>query len=192
MVEAQEAIAAGVPPLRRKVWTRAEYARMINAGLLREGDHVELIAGEIVAKVTQNSPHATGVSLGQEALRAAFGSGYHVRVQLPLSFEPDSEPEPDLAIVVGTPRDYRDAHPASALLVIEVADSSLVFDRTWKGSLYALAAIPEYWITNLGSGLIEVYRDPGPDPAALLGHGYRQRLSIGPDGEIVLAAIPHA
>jgi Uma2 family endonuclease len=78
-----------------------------------------------------------------------------------LALDPASEPEPDIAIVSGSPRDYRDAHPSTALLIVEVADASLAFDRTVKASLYARAAIPEYWLLNLVDQLLEVHRNPG-------------------------------
>ncbi len=165
---------------------------MIDAGILDENDRAELIAGEIVTKVTQKSPHATAVSLGNDALRAVAGTEFHVRVQLPLALDPDSEPEPDLAIVAGSARTYRDAHPTSAALVVEVSDTTLTFDRSWKASIYARAAIADYWIVNLPGRLLEVYRDPAPDAAALLGYAYRQRLSFGPDDQVSLLAIPHA
>ena len=71
-----------------------------------------------------------------------------------------SEPEPDIAVVRGRIEDYRDAHPTSPVLVVEVADSSLARDRGRKGSLYARAGVPDYWIVNLTDGVLEIYRDP--------------------------------
>jgi Uma2 family endonuclease len=98
--------------------------------------------------------------LVEEALRAAFGSGFDVRAQLPLAVDDRSEPEPDIAVVVGSPRDYRDSHPKTALLVVEVADSSVEFDRTRKLAMYARNGIEEYWILNLEARALEVYRQP--------------------------------
>lgn len=100
----------------------------------------------------------------QDALRKAFGEGTHVRIQLPLALDPSSEPEPDVTVVRGSPRDYRDAHPSAALLVVEVADTTLSHDRDQKGSLYARAGVADYWIVNLVDQVLEVYRDPGPSP----------------------------
>jgi Uma2 family endonuclease len=191
MVEATKTPVVQATVTRRR-WTRAEYEQMGEAGILDENDRVELVAGEIVTKVTQRSPHATAVGLGYEALRAVVGTGFHVRAQLPLALDPDSEPEPDLVVVAGSPRAYSDAHPTSALLVVEVSDTSLAFDRTWKMSIYARAGIPDYWIINLPDRLLEVYRDPGPDTAALVGYAYRQRLSFGPDDRVTLVAMPDA
>jgi Uma2 family endonuclease len=191
MVEATKTRAVQAAVTRRR-WTRAEYEQMGEAGILDENDRVELVAGEIVTKMTQKSPHATAVSLGLAALQPVAGARFHVRVQLPLALDPDSEPEPDLAIVAGQPRDYRDAHPTSAVLVVEVSDTSLAFDRTWKMSIYARAGIPDYWIINLQDRLLEVYREPAPDAAAVVGYAYRQRLSFGLGDGVTLLAIPGA
>jgi Uma2 family endonuclease len=144
--------------LRR--WTRQEYERMIDAGVLTTEDRVELVDGEIVTVTPQKSRHATAVRLAETALRRAFGEGVDVRTQLPLALDPASEPEPDVAVVTGAPRDYRDAHPSTALLIVEVADTSLDFDRTKKAAVYARAGIPDYWIVNLVDEVIEVYREP--------------------------------
>jgi Uma2 family endonuclease len=146
--------------LRR--WTRQEYDRMIDAGVLTTDDHVELIDGEIVTMTPQKSRHATAVRLADTALRRAFGDGVDVRSQLPLALGDDSEPEPDLSVVVGAPRDYRDEHPTTALLVVEVSDSTVVFDRTKKAGVYARARIADYWLVNLIDGILEVRRFPAP------------------------------
>jgi len=133
---------------------------MIDAGVLTPGDQVELVDGEIVAVTPQKSRHATAVSLVESALRQGFGEGYHVRSQLPLALDPVSEPEPDVAVVPGTARDYRDAHPSTALLIVEVADSTLQFDRTTKASVYARAGIADYWVLNLVDAVVEAHRNP--------------------------------
>src|SRR5206468_772316 len=112
------------------------------------------------------------ISLAQEALRAAVGPEFHVRTQGPLALGTASEPEPDIAIVGGKVRDYRDHHPASAVLIVEIADSSLIYDREDKGSLYARFGIPEYWIINLPEGVIEVYRDPEREEGTRFGWHY--------------------
>jgi Uma2 family endonuclease len=156
-----------------KRWSREDYERMIEAGIFAPGERVELIDGEILEMSPQKSPHSTGVSLTAETLRVAFGEGYHVRTQMLLALDPYSEPEPDIAVVRGSPRDYRDAHPSSALLVVEIADSTLTFDREQKGSLYARAGLADYWVLNLPERRLEVYRDPMPMPQARYGWGYR-------------------
>jgi Uma2 family endonuclease len=192
MATTTDAIEAPVPAIVRRLWTRKEYERMVELGILDENDRAELIAGEIVLKMTQKSPHATGVSLGEDALRAVARTGFYVRAQLPIALDPDSEPEPDLAIVSGSARTYRNEHPTSAVLVVEVSDPTLAFDRAWKHGLYARAGIQEYWIVHLVAGVLEVYRDPAPDPAATLGYGYRMRLTLGPEESVSIAAFPSA
>lgn len=126
-----------------------------------EDDPVELIEGEIIQMSPQNTPHAVAVRLVRRVLRQAFPSdNYLVDEQLPLALGPDSEPEPDLSVVEGTPRDFLEEHPSSAVLVVEVADASLQFDRTRKRGLYARYALPEYWIVNLSDRQLEVHRTP--------------------------------
>src|SRR5688500_14289459 len=103
-------------------WTRPEFDRMIEAGILTPDDRVELIDGEILTVTPQGSAHATSVSLASGALRIAFDDSVYVRVQLPLATDGESEPEPDVAVVSGSPRDHCDAHPQAALLVVEISD----------------------------------------------------------------------
>lgn len=140
-------------------WNREEYVRLAEAGYF--GEHrVELIDGVIYDMTPQDSSHATGVRKGQSALQTVFATGFDVRPQLPLALGADSMPEPDIAMVLGEPDDYVDAHPTHAVLILEVADSSELHDRKRKASLYARAGIPEYWISNLVRGHLEVHRDP--------------------------------
>jgi Uma2 family endonuclease len=169
-------------PVRR--WSRSEYDRMVEAGVFAPGERAELIDGEVVAVTPQGSLHAAAVGLAEQALRAAFGPAHHVRVQMPLALDPSSEPEPDVAVVAGSPRDYRDAHPASALLVVEVADTTLAHDRERKGSLYARAGVAEYWLVNLLDGRVEVHRAPVPEPQACYGWAYREVQRSGA-GELI-------
>lgn len=148
------------PAIQTKRWTRQEYDRMAEAGIFSPDDRVQLIDGDIVTMTPQHSPHSAAIGLADAALRQAFGSAYWIRIQLPLIVDPDSEPEPDLAVVSGAPRDYVKEHPRSALLVVEVADTTLSLDRDRKARIYARAGIPEYWIVNLVERCVELYRDP--------------------------------
>jgi len=141
-----------------KNWTRDEYYRMGDAGLFVD-QRVELIDGEILMMSPMKAAHATAIGLATAAISAIFGDGYWVRVQLPLVLGDDSEPEPDIAVVAGSPRDYLE-HPTTALLVIEISDTTLSFDRERKGELYAESGIQEYWIVNLVDGAVEVRRHP--------------------------------
>lgn len=187
----QQAVA-DAPPLRRR-FTRAEYERAAELGLFGPEERLELIGGEVIKKMTpQRSFHATGVTLAAEALRRVFPEWYVVRVQLPLVLGDESEPEPDIALVSGEIRDHLAAHPSTALLVVEVADSSLAFDRTTKASLYAAAGIPEYWIVNLLDRVLEVHREPAPMAEQPFGHHYRSVTRHSADEPIAPLAAPGA
>jgi Uma2 family endonuclease len=144
-------------------WSREEYDRMVGAGILHEDARVQLIEGEILQMTPQYRPHAAAILLSTKALDAAFGPGHTVQVQLPLALSADSEPEPDLAVVTGSVRDFVDDHPTTAVLIVEVADSSLMFDRRRKARLYARCGIGEYWIVNLADRCLEVHREPRSD-----------------------------
>ena len=141
-------------------WTRARYDRAIAAGVFGPDDRIELLDGRLLPMNPQGSRHAAIVAQAGDVLRTAFGAGCSVRTQCPLAAGDDSEPEPDLAVVTGQARDYLDAHPAHALLVVEVADDSLRRDRGVKQRLYARHGIPEYWVLALPDARLEVHRDP--------------------------------
>jgi len=148
-------------PPRLLRWTRGQYEQAIDAGVFGEDDRVELITGHVVEMSPQNAAHATTVTLIDYALRTALPSSSFARIQLPLALSAESAPEPDVAIVEGTPADFAEAHPDTALLVVEVSSRSLAFDRSEKQGVYARAGIPTYWIANLVEGVLEVYTDPG-------------------------------
>jgi Uma2 family endonuclease len=159
-------------PLKTRRFTRVEYDRLIDTGFFRPGDPVELLGGQLVVAEPRGSRHYAALRATHEAVRAAFGPGWEIRGQGPLALDEESEPEPDVAVVPGSYRDYRDAHPARPVLVIEIAESSLAVDCAHKGSLYARARVADYWIVNLGEQVLEVYRDPAPDPPAAFGWRY--------------------
>jgi Uma2 family endonuclease len=169
--------AVGEPAIRTRRWTRREYDRLIELGVLHEDEPVELLAGRLVVREPQ--------------LRAAFGAGWSVRVQLPLALDDESEPEPDVAVVRGTPRDYLREHPSAPALVVEVAHDSLRADRILKARLYARAGIGDYWIVNLVEHVLEVHRAPtrsGPGrPAA-----YAEVRRVPPSETVVPLAAPAA
>ncbi len=156
-----------------RLWTREEYYKMAEGGVFQPGEKVELIGGKVITMVPQDSPHYTAIDLAKEELRKIFAAGYVVRVQGPLDLGLISQPEPDVAVVRGTIRDYAKAHPNSALLVVEVSESSLAYDRGIKASLYASAGIPEYWVVNLVDRRLEISRDPIMMPGQPHGYGYR-------------------
>jgi Uma2 family endonuclease len=157
---------------------------MVTSGVLHPEERVELIDGDIIDATPQSSFHSVAVGLVEDALRTAFGSTYCVRVQMPLALDELSEPEPDIAIVLGNPRDYRDAHPNTALLVVEVADSALVFDQGRKLALYARNGIPEYWVVNLVNNCLEVYQSPERD-------SYRSHATLQANDSVQPLACSH-
>lgn len=164
------------PPTRYR-WTRRQYEQMIEAGVFDEDARVELLHGEVVTMGPQNSYHAAAVLLIEEALREVVGEGQHVRTQVPLALDPDSEPEPDVAVVSGTVRDYVHEHPRMALLVVEVGFSSRKRDRMTKAALYARHDIREYWALDLVEERLFVFRQPGPD-------GYAEQLVLTLDDAV--------
>ena len=158
--------------LQMKRWKRVEYERLVDKGVFAPGDRIELIDGLLLVSEPQSSPHYTAIRLVERVLARAFGEGWDVRTQAPIALDDASEPEPDIAVVRGAPRDYSVAHPAHPVLVVEVAASSLDFDREHKASLYARARCPEYWIVNLLDRVLEVQREPTPEPSAPYGWDY--------------------
>lgn len=150
----------GTVAARPRRWSREEYERLVGQGVLREDERLELIGGEILEMAPQSARHSGTVQLVQEALTAALREGFCLRVQLPLALGVDSEPEPDLAVVEGTARSYVDSHPTTAALVVEVADTSLAFDRRRKLPVYAAAGVPQVWLVNLVDRGVEVHTDP--------------------------------
>jgi len=177
------------PPLTLWRWKRAEYDRLVDLGAF-DGAPIELIGGQLVVAEPQFPYHASAISAADYALRSVLPPGWIVRLQAPVSLDDESEPEPDLVVVPGRPADYRHAHPARPVLAVEVAESSLAFDRVHKSSLYARADIQDYWIVNLVDRVVEVYRDPGPDSSAPYGWRYRAVTTLAPPAVVAPLAFP--
>jgi Uma2 family endonuclease len=173
------------PHARR--WTRAEYHRAAELGLFGPEERLELLDGEILKKMTQNAPHVYAVRQTTRLLDAVFSPGSHARAQAPIVLNDQSEPEPDVAVVTGDDVEYLAGHPTAsdALLVVEVADTTLRLDRVLKGPAYARAGIREYWIVNLRDRQLEVYRDPARSR-------YRTTIVYGADEGVTPLAAPHA
>jgi len=147
---------------RTRSWTVDDYHRMIDAAILSSDDKVELLEGQIVQMSPQYAPHAATTHWASDNFRELLKNRATVRVQLPITLPPRSEPEPDIAIVVGNPRSYIDRHPmpADIFLLIEVADSTLESDRNQKATIYAQAGIREYWILDVNARQVYVHRQP--------------------------------
>jgi Uma2 family endonuclease len=139
----------------------------------------------------QQSEHAASIANLTVLLPPLFGPGFHLRVQLPVDLGQTTEPEPDITLVTGTPQAYRQSHPTTAALLIEVSDTTLGYDRGRKGSLYARAGILDYWIVNLRRKQLEVYRAPIPDSTQRYGHRYSSRTDLLDGATVSPLALPH-
>lgn len=147
---------------QRMKFTVDSYYKMAEHGLLEKDRQVELINGDIIDRSPINSKHARIVDLITEALIIHLSRKAIVRAQNPLSIGEKSEPEPDVLVAKFEHHRYGENHPVpgDVLLLIEVADSSLSFDRSIKKALYAEAGIPEYWIINLVDEQVEIFQKP--------------------------------
>ena len=179
----------GQIPLTARRWRRAEYDRLVDLGVF-EGEPLELIGGELLVAEPQAAYHVSSIGKVEYALRAMLPSGWLVRTQAPISLDDESEPEPDVVVVSGVPGDYRDAHPSRPALLVEVADSSLAFDRGRKGSLYARGGVADYWIVNLVDPALEIYREPVADAAAPYGWRYGALRRLAPSAVATALAFP--
>jgi Uma2 family endonuclease len=180
-------------PLRR-LFTASEYHTMLEAGILKEDDRVELIEGEILQMPPIGSYHMGGVNRLNALFTSLLGRRAVVSVQNPFRLSDLSEPQPDLLILRFRDDFYSEQLPAPAdvLLLIEVADSSLEFDRRIKAGLYARHGIPEVWLQDLKNGALLVYRDPSPQgyrDVKILHRGDRLSLLAFPDIVIEVDAI---
>lgn len=153
-----------------------DFHRMAAAGILAEDDRVELIEGALFDMAPIGSRHAAVVARLAKLLIAAAGERYLVFVQNPLRLSGDSEPQPDLSLLKPRANDYWDALPQApdALLVIEVADSSLDYDRDRKIPLYGKCGVPEAWLVDVLRREISVYRNAGAD-----GYGTVEVMAAG-------------
>lgn len=176
-------------PLSIRRWKRTEYDRLVELGIF-DGEPLELIAGHLIVAEPQGSYHAGVINVIADVLRAALPMGLAVRVQSPIALDEDSEPEPDVAVVSGGNADYLLAHPERPLLLVEVADSSLRFDRREKESLYARGGVQDYWIVNLVDRVLEVHRTPIQDDAAVYGWSYQSVERLIPGATVALLALP--
>jgi Uma2 family endonuclease len=171
--------------VRRRRFTVDEYYRMAEAAILKSGEHVELIEGDVVTMCPIGSWHASGVDRLNYGFSPRLAGRALVRVQSPIRLSDNSEPEPDIAILRLHDDFYATAHPlpADVLLVVEVADTSLRFDRDTKIPLYAASRIPEVWLVDLEASQVTVYCDPHAG-------GYRSVTVHEREASIAPAAFP--
>ncbi len=188
--KAMHASASRRSGYRRWRWTVDQYQELIELGFL-EGRRVELLDGEILEMAAHKPAHANAIEKLDDALRAAFGPEYRVRMQLPLDVGRRSQPEPDGAVLFRRAEPGGD-HPRDPVLVVEVSDTSLREDRTIKAHLYAGAGIADYWIVNLVNRRLEIHRNPGPDPAHKGRFRYADVTIVPADGHAAPLAKPEA
>ncbi len=195
-------IADKEPP--KILWNKDEYYRLADLGFFN-GKRVELIEGEIFVKYSytkfdegeyemsaMSSLHFSGVNVAAEVMREVFKKKYFVSVQCPVDMGENSEPEPDISIIEGKARDFKNAIPKTAALIIEVSDTSLFYDRGKKASLYARAEIEDYWIVNVKDKRLEVYRRPIKDETAFYGFSYGEIRILSKNDEVLPLGAPDA
>lgn len=206
---------AAVPGPTPLAWTDAEFDRMVALGILPanhsrrgvrftrdqyraltehgffDGRRVCLLHGEIIEMSAMKEPHASGISLVAGVLRAVIPTGYYVREQMPLDVNTANDPEPDVVVVPGNARTYRNSPTAPdvslALIVVEVAHTTLDQDITEKAELYATAGVQDYWVLDVENDRLLVFRDPQPVAGVT---AYRTRLTLTAGDTITLLAVP--
>jgi Uma2 family endonuclease len=184
-------LAVAVMAPRPKRWTCDEFHQLGDEGWFEES-RVMLIQGEILEMPVPNPPHTTAKSLTEEVLRAIFATGFLVRAENPLLLGRSTDPVPDLAVVRGSIRDYARSHPNTAVLVVEVSDSSLDYDTDDKASLYASAGIADYWVVDLVNRRLIVHRDPQADGAKRFDFGYANVTAFLPGQSVSPVAAAQA
>lgn len=178
----------------RRLFTVEEYHRMAEVGILKPTDRVELIQGEIVEMSPPGRRHIAFVDNLNQLLVLRLAGRAIVSVQNPVIVAHDSEPQPDLGVLRRRATPYKDAQATGAdvLLLVEVAESSLRYDRTIKRRLYARAGVPEYWIVDCADETVEVHRRPAPDgygDVSLLSGTASVSLQAFPDVTVTLPEI---
>ena len=170
---------------RRRRFTVDEYFKLAEAGILAPDERVELLAGEIIEMAPIGSKHAYSVTRFAEEFFTQLGKRITVRVQNPVRLAAGNEPEPDIAIVYRKDDGYASEHPRpeDIALLIEVADSTVGFDRRHKMPLYAIHGIPEVWLGDINARSIEVHDEP-------MAGGYARIRVYGPDETLSPAAFP--
>ncbi|HLO89469.1 MAG TPA: Uma2 family endonuclease [Nostocaceae cyanobacterium] len=173
-----------------KRFSLAEYHQLIELGFFRESDRLELISGEIMEKAPQSKPHATCLRKLMREFPTLVSNKATLQTHAPISVPPNSEPEPDFAIIKNREDNYLSSHPtpADVLLLIEVADYSLEYDQKVKLPLYAQAGITDYWIINLLDNYLECYSNPSPTQLGKF--GYLTKRIVLPTQVIALPCFP--
>ncbi len=178
-------VQASIAARETRKFTVAEYFRLVDAGIIQPGERVELVEGEILTMPPMGNSHFSGIMRYTRVFGRLAGERFALLVQAPLPLDERSAPEPDLALLTFREDDYasRRPGPADALLVVEVADSSLDYDRGVKARIYGRAGVPETWALNLPEDCIERFTGPGPE-------GYGQHDILRRGEKVSPAALP--
>ena len=166
-------------------FTVEEYFRMVEAGILQPKERVELIEGEILLMAPMGPTHFGGVTRHARVFISQAANRFSVLIQGPMRLDEHTAPEPDVMLAKYRDDDYSFAHaiPDDILLIIEVSDSSLAYDREVKAHIYGRAAIPETWVLNLPGDCLERFTEPGPD-------GYAQHTTMRRGDKVTPVALP--
>jgi Uma2 family endonuclease len=168
-----------------RLWTVDDYHRMIEAQILTSSDRVELLEGQILQMSPQQPPRAATTQRASDYLRNLLTGRATIRVQLPITLRPKSEPEPDVAVVRIDTDEYQESHPTpdDIFLIVEVADTTLYTDGKQKAPAYAKAGIADYWVLNVNKRQVHVFREPD-------GENYRQAILLNEEDTLSLVAFP--
>jgi Uma2 family endonuclease len=160
-------------------WTVAEYYKLGEMGFFRPEERVELILGNIIKMSAKGTAHTSALGRTDRLFQDLFHNLAWVRVQDPIALDDSSEPEPDIVLAIIDSLDYATHHPtpAEVYLIIEVADSSLTYDREVKAEIYARSGIADYWILNVNERQLHVFREPTED-------GYQSEVILGENASI--------
>ncbi len=175
--------------LQTRLLSVQDYHRMIEMEIFGPEEKIELLAGQLIPMVAKGAPHRAATTQARRVLEERLGDRVLVCVQDPVVLDDWSEPEPDLAVVRPDPLDYGEGHPtvADIFLLIEVADSSLKYDREVKSLAYGKVGVLEYWVVDVVGRRLHVFRSPGPEGYGVemtLARSERVRLLGFPDCEV--------
>jgi len=181
--------APRTPPHRRTV---PEFHRLCSLGMFA-GSRPILLNGVILKQGPTDAPHGNGVERTDTQIRLAFDAGWRFRIQLPLVLNLHTDPVPDIAVIAGVLIGNAD-HPATAVLVVEVSDTTSDTDTTEKAELYATAGIADYWVLDVVNRQLHVFRDPQslPLPPDIGATAYRAHDVLGPNDRVSPLAVPNA
>ncbi|MEM9906116.1 MAG: Uma2 family endonuclease [Cyanobacteria bacterium P01_D01_bin.44] len=178
-------IATTPSPNGLRLITRADYHRMAEVGILAADEQVELIAGQIIQKMPKGPAHSALCKRIEKLFERLLGDQILVRLQDPIQLDTYSEPEPDIAVVHPSDNFYADHHPTTSevYLIVEIADTTINRDLGTKADLYAAAGIADYWVFNITTQQLHVFREPQWD-------GYQRQIILKAQQSIALLAFP--